>query len=221
MATSYNGWPASRDPSAIGIKPFKVAGRDFPGGVKGGDVATVLRYVAVQWHTRVESLYTGPDRDDWGYSYRANVNNPSELSCHSSGTAIDCNASSHPNGQRNTVTYAQKQVCLTIEKECSGLVRWGGHFTTTDEMHWEIHGTRAEIAALAKRLRNPAWFHRTLTPGMVGEDVRVARKRLHLPAGTKYDRAMEDAVRRYRARLHLANNPYVNRDLAYLIGTPL
>ena len=34
----------------------------------------------------------------WGYEFRANVNNPSQLSCHASGTAIDYNANRHPNG---------------------------------------------------------------------------------------------------------------------------
>lgn len=34
MPTSYNGWPASPDPAAINVGPFKVARRRFPAGVK-------------------------------------------------------------------------------------------------------------------------------------------------------------------------------------------
>lgn len=219
MTTSYNGWQASRDPSDINIKPFGVAGRDFPGGVRGGNVAAVLRYVAANIHTRVESLYTGNDRDDWGYSYRANVNNPSELSCHASGTAIDVNAESHPNGVRNTFTYAQVQTILKIEAE-AGVVRWGGHFTTRDEMHWEIRGSSTQVAAAAKHLLNPPWFHRDLKRGMSGDDVKMVRRRLGMTAGSSFDKATEDAVNRFRSKLHLTPNGLVNKSLAYYIGTP-
>lgn len=221
MATSYNGWPASRDPLAINIVPFEVAGRSFPGGVRSGAVHTVLTYVAAQFQTRVESLYLGDvDKDDWGYSYRANVNNPSELSCHASGTAIDMNSTHHPNGQRNTFTYAQVQTILKIEKECSGLVRWGGHFTTRDEMHWEIHGTSTQISALAKRLKNPSWFSRTLVLGVTGTDVQMVRRRLGVSSGTRFDQATADAVKRFRAKLHLTAGTSVTKNLAYYIGTP-
>jgi hypothetical protein len=42
MPSSYNGWPADPDPSAIGVVKFgDPQGFPFPGGVKGGDVATV------------------------------------------------------------------------------------------------------------------------------------------------------------------------------------
>ncbi len=220
MATSYNGWPASRNPADIAVRPFEVAGRDFPGGVRSGGVATVLKYVAAQMHVRVESLYTGTDKDDWGYSYRANVNNPSQLSCHSSGTAIDINATEHPNGKRNTFTAAQVVEIRRILKEVDGLVRWGGDFTTKDEMHFEIHGTKAQIDALAKRLVNPAWFKRELRVGDEGLDVVMVRKRLKLNAGTVYTPGVGDAVNRFRLKLQLPKGTAVTKGLAYFIGAP-
>ena len=55
-AYSYNGWPASVDAASIGVVPFVVAGVPFPGGVKGGDVFTVLHHVAREFHHRVEQL---------------------------------------------------------------------------------------------------------------------------------------------------------------------
>lgn len=218
MATSYNGWPASRDPLAIGIKPFSVAGRDFPAGVRGGSVATVLKYVAAQIHVRVESLYTGTDKDDWGYAYRANTNNPSQLSCHASGTAIDVNATSHPNGKPNTFTYAQTKVIKTILKEVSGLVRW---LEDSDEMHFEIHGTKTQIDALAKRLVSPGWFTREIKLGMYGQDVRVVQKRLGRPITGKFVQGDADAVARFRARLQLTKGTTVTKGLAFYLGTPL
>jgi len=137
MSTSYNGWPASPDKNEINIVPFgDKYGLPFPGGVRGGDVAIVLGYVAVQLHERVEPCVAGWD---WGYNYRANVNNPATLSCHSSGTAIDYNAPNHPNGAKGTFTSAQVAVIRDILVEVGGAVQWGGDYTgTTDEMHFEI-----------------------------------------------------------------------------------
>jgi hypothetical protein len=222
MSTSYNGWPASRDPAAIGIKPFVVAGRSFPGGVKGGAVSTVLRYVAAQMHTRVQDLYYGTtDRDDWGYSYRANVNNPSQLSCHSSGTAIDVNATHHPNGRRNTFTYAQVRVIRAILRE-AGVVRWGGDFTTADEMHFEIHAGSTAVTAAARRLTNPPWWHRDIKLGVVGDDVKVVQRRLGF-TGTNVDGKCGPitvgAIKRLQAKLHLTQTGVVNKGMAFYVGT--
>jgi len=155
--TSYNGWPASPDKNAINIVPFgDKYGVPFPGGVRDGDVKTVLGYVASQLHYRVEACISGWD---WGYSYRANVNNPSVLSCHASGTAIDYNAPLHPNGARNTFTSTQKATIYDILAEVSGSVQWGGDYAgTVDEMHFEIivnSSTLAKVAATLPTNPNP------------------------------------------------------------------
>lgn len=149
MPTSYNGWEASPDKDAIGIAPFgDNAGYPFPGGVRSGDVATVLGYVATQLHLRVEPAIDG---SLWGYDYRANVNNPSTLSCHSSGTAIDWNAVDHANGAHGTWTDAQVGEVRRILDEVQGAVQWGEDYTgTIDGMHFEIivdAGTLAQVAA--------------------------------------------------------------------------
>jgi hypothetical protein len=156
--TSYNGWPASDDPDVIDIDPgFTRQGCAFPGGVKAGDVSTVLGYVVNQLVARVEPPLTDPGTGApgygcWGYSYRANVNNPSTLSCHSSGTAIDWNAPAHANGASGTFSDAQRATVYEILAECQGAVQWGGDYTgTPDEMHFEIitdAGTLAGVAAL-------------------------------------------------------------------------
>jgi len=155
MPSSYNGWPASPDPGEIGIDSgFRGAGVKFPGGIKGGDVSTVLGYVADQLQARVEPVTVNPDGTGygcWGYNYRANVNNPSTLSCHSSGTAIDWIAPSHPNGASGTFSSAQRATIYDILAECQGAVQWGGDYSgTKDEMHFEIivdAGYLAEVAA--------------------------------------------------------------------------
>lgn len=151
MATSYNGWPASQDPSAINIVKFgDNYGFPFPGGARGGDVHTVLGYVATQLHKRVEPCVSGWC---WGYNYRANVNNPSTLSCHSSGTAIDWNAPDHPNGASKTFTSAQVGTIRQILAEVQGAIQWGGDYTgTKDEMHFEIIVSAATLAPIAASL---------------------------------------------------------------------
>ena len=142
MATSYNGWPASDDKASIGV----VSNDVFPGGAKAGDVTTVLGYVARQLHARVEPCIDGWN---WGYTYKANVNNPSQLSCHASGTAIDWNAPDHPNGSSGTFTAAQVTTIYTILAEVEGAVSWLQGY---DEMHFEICVSASTLAGVAARL---------------------------------------------------------------------
>lgn len=151
---SYNGWPASPNKADINVQPFGDRyGVPFPGGVRGGDPATVLGYVATQLHYRVEPVIAGWL---WGYHFRANVNNPSQLSCHASGTAIDFNAPNHPNGSRGTFTNAQVGEIRRILAEVSGAVQWGGDYTgTPDEMHFEIIVNAATLATIAAGLVFP------------------------------------------------------------------
>lgn len=145
--TSYNGWPGNSDPKAIGVGPFgDAAGYPFPGGVKQGDVATVLGYVATQLHYRVEPCVNGWC---WGYSWKQNVNNPSQLSCHASGTAIDWCAPDHPNGSSGTFSDEQVGEIYAILDECQGAVSWLEGY---DEMHFEIQVSAAELAGVAASL---------------------------------------------------------------------
>lgn len=151
MATSYNGWTASTSPSAIGIVRFEpIPGHDFPAGVKGGDVHYIFTYLVRQLDARVEPIEEYAPGDEWGYNYRPNTNNPSQLSCHASGTAIDYNATQHPNRIANTWTTAQKNEIHEILQECSGVVKW---LEGWDEMHFEINGTAAQVKAAADKLR--------------------------------------------------------------------
>lgn len=177
MALAQNGWPASADKVALGIdSKFAVAGVTFPGGVKAGDVAVVLRYVLEQFHAHVEPLRAG---ECWGFAYRE-VRSGSDLSNHSAGCAVDVNAPRHPLGKAGTFTPAQVSTIHKILGEVGGVVRWGGDYSgRKDEMHFEIVGSTAQVAAVAARLRAPAPTtptpgapsRRTLREGDTGEDV--------------------------------------------------
>ena len=149
--TSYNGWPCNSDKNAIDVVPFGDSyGLPFPGGVRDGDVKTVLGYVAIQLHERVEPCVAGWD---WGYEYRENVNNPGSMSCHASATAIDYNAPNHPNGSRGTFSNEQVATIYDILAEVGGAVQWGGDYTgTVDEMHFEIIVDAGYLSQVAKSL---------------------------------------------------------------------
>lgn len=171
MATSYNGWTASPSPSAIdidtnwtvlGSRPFGSGG--FPGGVKSGPVSAVFKELVRRLHTEVEPMMSDPNGGQigygcWGYSYRANVNNPSVLSCHASGTAIDYNAPRHPNGTSVGAnggggwSAEQARKIRGILADLGDVVRW---LSGNDPMHFEIVGSEAEVARVAASLRTPA-----------------------------------------------------------------
>jgi D-alanyl-D-alanine carboxypeptidase len=150
MTTSQNGWPASESKSAIGIEAFTPNGVSFPNGVKGGDVATVLGWVAHQFHNTVEQLHAGWC---WGYYYKQ-IQGSSTLSNHASGTAIDFNAPNHPMGRSGTFNRTQVEAIRRILNTCEGTVRWGGDYSSRkDEMHFEIVGNAASVKRVAAKLR--------------------------------------------------------------------
>lgn len=163
---SYNGWPANSDPNAIGIDtqfgkrvgapPFGSGG--YAGGMKSGDVSTLFVYLINRLHNEVEPMMNqsgGNGYGCWGYSYRANVNNPSQLSCHASGTAIDYNAPKHPNGTSTGPSGgggwsgSQYNKIQEILKACSGAIRW---LTSNDPMHFEIYGSASAVANAAAKV---------------------------------------------------------------------
>lgn len=154
---SYNGWVAGRTAAEIpgGLEQIIVAGESFAPGVRRGAVAIVLRYVAEQMHKRVEPIIAEGwhDADDWGYNYRTN-RNANNLSCHASGTAIDYNATRHPNKKRGTFNPGQVAGIRAILAEVNHVVRWGGDFSgTKDEMHFEICANAGQVEAVARRIQ--------------------------------------------------------------------
>jgi hypothetical protein len=151
MVNSQNGWPASPDRRSIGVGYFEVAGVEFPGGVKTGDVAVVLANVAREIHERVERLREG---ECWGHNFRAISGSPT-VSNHGSGTAIDINAPLHPIGKRNTFTAKQQATIRAILRAHDDVVRWGGDYAgRPDDMHFEINASASRVAALARKIRN-------------------------------------------------------------------
>ncbi|BFU43412.1 M15 family metallopeptidase [Krasilnikovia sp. MM14-A1004] len=190
LAASQNGWPAGTPAQIGGLNTDPVPGTTvrLPQGVRRGDAATVLRYVAEQFDSNVEPLQPG---ECWGYCYK-HIEGSAVLSNHASGTAIDLNAERHPTGRHGTFTTRQVTAIRTILSWCEGVVRWGGDYRSRkDEMHFEIVRSAAEVAGIARKIRDaqtpkPApptgktWckgaWRPVLRRGSKGKDVRFLQR---------------------------------------------
>ena len=147
MLVSYNGWPVipkGNDDRLVAIP--KIAGR-----VLKGDVEFIFRDLVEQIDIYVEDVDMG--KDDWGYANKLSYGS-TKISCHASGTAIDVNALLHPIGRRGTFTAAQVSKIENILKRYSGVIVWGGHWKDRpDDMHFEISGSRLEVADSVTKLK--------------------------------------------------------------------
>ena len=131
---SSNGWPASKDPAEIGIKSFKVPGTDLK--IRCAEkVAPLLIGLASEFHETIEPIDKGT-LDDWGYCFRMIRGTTDSLSNHSSGTAIDLNATKHALTYRNTFSPENMIKCRTLAAKYG--CKWGGDWKRADEMHFEI-----------------------------------------------------------------------------------
>ena len=133
---SDNGWPASKDPAEIGIKSFKVPGTDLK--IRCAEkVAPLLIGLAAEFHKTIEPIDKGT-LDDWGYAFRMIRGSTDSLSNHSSGTAIDLNATKHPLGKENTFSPEDAAKCIALAKKYG--CKWGGTYRNRkDDMHFEIN----------------------------------------------------------------------------------
>lgn len=149
MLISYNGWPASKDQAEIGIKSYPV-----PGSIIklrcAEKVAPLLVGFAAEFHKLIEPIDQGA-LDDWGYCFRMVRGTTDKLSNHSSGTAIDLNASKHPLGQLGTFDAAKVPMLRALAHKYG--LTWGGDYKSRkDEMHFEISIGPAKVAELITKL---------------------------------------------------------------------
>jgi hypothetical protein len=149
MEISYNGYPASKDPAVINIKSYPVRGTDRK--LKCADsVGPLLAAFAAEFHELIEPIDEGVF-DDWGYAYRMVRGNPTKLSCHSSGTAIDLNATKHPLGKAGTFPAEKIPMIRALAKKYG--LKWGGDFKTRpDDMHFEVEVSVSKAKALISTL---------------------------------------------------------------------
>ena len=150
MLTSQNGWPASADKNAIGVKNF-----DVPGTTRhfscASAVAPILIAFAAEFHTKIEKIDVGT-YDDWGYNF-AVIPNQTDYSNHASGTALDIDATLHPWKKTGTFNALKViQLHLLVKKYA---IRWGGDYSSgwKDEMHFEIVETPEQVKARIAKMK--------------------------------------------------------------------
>lgn len=149
MLTSYNGYPASQDPAEINIKSYPVKGTDRK--LKcASSVGPLLAAFASEFHTLIEPIDEGT-YDDWGYAFRMVRGTTDRLSCHSSGTAIDLNATKHPLNKVNTFPLEKIPMIRALAKKYG--LKWGGDFKNRpDDMHFEVEVSAAKAKELIAKL---------------------------------------------------------------------
>ncbi|MEV6876246.1 M15 family metallopeptidase [Amycolatopsis sp. NPDC051128] len=158
MPTSQNGYSA----------PITPVSRELPGGkvaLRAGPTGDLLAWVGRQFHALVEPLiWPGC----WGYAYR-DIRGATQLSNHSSGTALDLNAPAHPLDTNPAANFRPAQIATirAIVARTEGCVRWGGDYVgRRDPMHFEINANEQRCAAvLAKLTGSTAGGGGTPAPG--------------------------------------------------------
>ena len=147
--SSYNGYPASKDPDEIKIKSYPVKGTDRK--LRCADsVGPLLAAFAAEFHELIEPIDEGT-LDDWGYAFRMVRGSTDRLSCHSSGTAIDLNATKHPLGKAGTFPAEKIPMLRALAKKYG--LNWGGDFKSRpDDMHFEVEVSAAKAKALIASL---------------------------------------------------------------------
>ena len=149
METSYNGYPASKDPKEIGIKSYQIEGTALKLRC-AESVGPLLAAFASEFHTLIEPLDHGA-LDDWAYCYRMVRGTTDKLSNHSSGTAIDLNASKHQLGKVGTFPAEKVPMIRALAKKYG--LKWGGDYVKRkDEMHFEIEISTTKAKELITKL---------------------------------------------------------------------
>lgn len=149
---SQNGWLASKNPSDIDVKAFPIAGTKIKLRCQA-TAGRILSAFAAEFHKSVEPI-DEKGLDDWGYAYRNVRGVGNDLSNHSSGTAIDLNASKHPLGKANTFNPGQQETIRLLCKKYR--LRWGGDYANRkDDMHFEILDSPLKVKRLADELGLP------------------------------------------------------------------
>jgi len=147
--TSYNGYPASKDPDEIKIKSYPVKGTDRRLRC-AESVGPLLAAFAAEFHELIEPIDEGTF-DAWGYAFRMVRGSTDRLSCHSSGTAIDLNATKHPLGKAGTFPAEKIPMLRALAKKYG--LKWGGDFKSRpDDMHFEVEISASKAKALIASL---------------------------------------------------------------------
>lgn len=152
MATSMNGWPALAADSSY-LYTWTVPGSGRKLRLRNGSAGYLLIHLATWFDDEIEDV-EGGTLDDWGYAYRPVRGYTTGLSNHSSGTAMDLNATRHVLGREDTFTAVEeRRIRRRVNDFMQDTIRWGGEYSgRKDEMHFEIDCTLAMAEHVAREL---------------------------------------------------------------------
>jgi hypothetical protein len=156
MATSQNGYPALSSASPT-LHRWKVPRTQRQFTLRNGSAGFLLCHFILWFHDNVEKLNKeGEVWDEWGYAYRPVRGSETNLSNHSSGTAVDLNATKHVLGKVNTFGPVRRAWIRTyLYFFYRRTIRWGGDYAgRKDEMHFEINKPLTTCEKWARRLMN-------------------------------------------------------------------
>lgn len=155
MTATDRGWGIPDHPRGDAYRKAHIVNVSVGGVVL--PVHNGIRFLVEGFLTQITSAPIGYQldhvRDDWGFCYRPNRNNPKVLSNHSWGLAIDLNATINPNTHDGKVhTNMPPSV---IEAAHTWGLSWGGdyHGLTKDPMHFEYLGTPADAMRLTASIQ--------------------------------------------------------------------
>jgi hypothetical protein len=147
---SSNGWLASKDAAELHIVSVPIEGTKIKIRCAKA-VAPLIAGFCKEFNELIEPI-DGGALDDWGYCFRNVRGSIDKLSNHSSGTAIDLNATKHPLGKVGTFPPEKVPMIRALAKKYG--LKWGGDYKgRADEMHFEIELGEAKVAALIGSLK--------------------------------------------------------------------
>lgn len=119
------------------------------------DAALILIFVASQWHNRIGPI-TGADTG--AYDKRPIGGLGGTTSNHRSGTAVDHQWATYPQGQRK-MSAQHRSFCQQLATALEGTWRWGGDYggsSLVDEQHGEIlvGPGNPKLRVVADKIRN-------------------------------------------------------------------
>lgn len=152
MATSQNGWPAL-DADSPYLHTWVIPDTARKLRLRGGSAGFLLIHLALWFDQKVENV-EGGILDDWGYAYRPVRGYTTTLSNHSSGTAMDLNATAHVLGAEDTFSPEDEmRIRSRVNRFFDDTIRWGGEYRgRKDEMHFEIDASLPVCEKVARRL---------------------------------------------------------------------
>lgn len=147
---SSNGWLASKDAAELHIVSVPIEGTKIKVRCAKA-VAPLIAGFCKEFNELIEPI-DGDALDDWGYCFRNVRGFTDKLSNHSSGTAIDLNATKHPLGKIGTFPPEKVPMIRALAKKYG--LKWGGDYKgRADEMHFEIELGEAKVVALIGSLK--------------------------------------------------------------------